>query len=91
VRQTAKPPKGDGRGRTVDLHAVRHTFGTHLSKNSLAPRTAQAAMRHSSLDLTMNVYTDPTLLDVAGALETLPSLAAQDHGQGEAAKRGFCR
>jgi len=31
-------------------------------------------MRHSSLDLTMNVYTDPTLLDVAGALEALPGL-----------------
>ena len=47
-------------------------FGTHLSKNGVAPRTAQAAMRHSSLDLTMNVYTDPMFLDVAGALEALP-------------------
>ena len=41
----------------------------------MAPRTAQAAMQHSSLDLTMlarrgeNVYTDPSLLDVAGAFE----------------------
>ena len=25
--------KHDERGRTVDLHALRHTFGTHLSKN----------------------------------------------------------
>jgi hypothetical protein len=33
-----------------------------------------AAMRHSSIDLTMNVYTDPTLLDVAGAVEALPEL-----------------
>jgi integrase len=66
--------KEDERGRTVDLHALRHTFGTHLSKNGVPPRTAQAAMRHSSLDLTMNVYTDPTLLDVAGALEALPVL-----------------
>lgn len=32
-------------------------------------------MRHSSLDLTMNVYTDPELLDVAGAIEALPDLA----------------
>ena len=29
-------------------------------------------MRHSSLDLTMNVYTDPTLLDVAGAMAGCP-------------------
>jgi integrase len=57
---------------------LRHTFGTHLSKNGVAPRTAQAAMRHSSLDLTMNVYTDPTLLDVAGAVDALPQLSPDD-------------
>ncbi len=68
-------PKEDERGRTVDLHALRHTFGTHLSLAGVPPRTAQAAMRHSSIDLTMNVYTDPALLDVAGALEALPDLA----------------
>jgi len=67
-------PKEDERGRTVDVHALRHTFGTHLSRAGVPPRTAQAAMRHSSIDLTMNVYTDPTLLDVAGAVEALPSL-----------------
>jgi len=68
-------PKVDERGRTVDIHAMRHTFGTHLSKAGVAPRTAQAAMRHSSIDLTMNVYTDPKLLDVQGALDRLPELA----------------
>ena len=31
-------------------------------------------MRHSSIDLTMNVYADPQLLDVAGAVEALPDL-----------------
>ena len=66
--------KRDERGRTVDVHALRHTFGTLLSKGGVSPRTAQAAMRHSSIDLTMNVYTDPKLLDVAGAMEALPAL-----------------
>ena len=65
--------KLDPRGRTLDVHALRHTFGTHLSLAGVAPRVAQAAMRHSSLDLTMNIYTDPTLLDVAGAINALPS------------------
>ena len=68
-------PKRDSRGWTVDVHALRHTFGTLLSKGNVAPRIAQAAMRHSSLDLTMNVYTDPQLLDVARALAALPELA----------------
>ena len=67
-------PKVDERGRTVDVHALRTTFGTLLSKGGVAPRTAQAAMRHSTIDLTMNVYTDPKLLDVAGAVESLPAL-----------------
>ena len=66
--------KRDERGRTVDVHALRHSFGTLLSKGGVTPRTAQAAMRHSNIDLTMNVYTDPKLLDVQGALDTLPSL-----------------
>jgi hypothetical protein len=37
-----------------------------------------AAMRHSSLELTMNVYADPALLDVAGAVEALPAFGS-DH------------
>jgi integrase len=57
------------------VHALRHTFGTHLSKAGVPPRVAQAAMRHSSLNLTMNIYTDPTLLDVAGAINALPAFA----------------
>src|SRR5262249_1229958 len=66
--------KRDDRGRSLDVHALRHTFGTFMSKGGVAPRTAQAAMRHSKLELTMNVYTDPKLLDVRGALDVLPSL-----------------
>ncbi len=66
--------KRDERGRTIDVHALRHSFGTLLSKGGVAPRTAQAALRHSKIDLTMNLYTDPKLLDVHAALDSLPSL-----------------
>ena len=76
-------PKVDERGRTIDVHALRHTIGTHLSKAGVAPRTAQAVLRHSTLDLTMNTYTDPRLLDVAGALDTLPDLPLGDKFQAE--------
>ena len=67
-------PKRDERGRTLDVHALRTTFGTLLSKGGVPLRTAQAAMRHSDPSLTANVYTDPKLLDVHGALDALPSL-----------------
>jgi len=72
IAQVVKDPKAgkvriakqDDRGRTIDVHALRTTFGTHLSKGGVAPRTAQAAMRHSDIKLTMGVYTHPKLLDV---------------------------
>ena len=66
--------KGDERGRTIDVHVLRTTFGTLLRKGGVAPRTAQAAMRHSKLELTMNTYTGPKLLDVSGAMDALPDL-----------------
>jgi integrase len=79
--------KVDERGRTLDVHALRTTFGTLLSKGGVAPRTAQAAMRHPSLDVTMQVYTDPKLLDVRGALDVLPTLSLDaDPTQANAAK-----
>lgn len=71
-------PRKDERGRTIDVHAMRHSFGTLLNKAGTAPRTVQAAMRHSSMDLTMNTYTDPKLLDIHGALEGLPALSLDD-------------
>lgn len=55
---------------------MRHTSGTHLSKAGVAPRVAMAVMRHSSLDLTMNIYTDPVFLDVGAAVDALPTFKA---------------
>jgi adenosyl cobinamide kinase/adenosyl cobinamide phosphate guanylyltransferase/integrase len=66
--------KRDERGRTIDVHALRTTFGTLLSKAGVTPRTAQAAMRHADIRLTMGVYTDPKLLDIRGAMDELPAL-----------------
>jgi integrase len=82
-------PKRDERGRTLDVHAMRTTFGTLLSAAGVFPRTAQAAMRHSDIGLTMNTYTDPKLLDVAGAVESLPALPlASDPGRDRLAATG---
>ena len=76
--EAANIPKRDDRGRTLDVHALRHTFGSLLSKAGVPLRTAQAAMRHSDPSLTANVYTDPRLLDVSGAVESLPALPLDD-------------
>ncbi len=66
--------KRDDRGRVACVHSLRHTFATLLSRGGVAPRVAQAAMRHSTIDLTMTTYTDPRVLDVAAAVEALPQL-----------------
>ena len=68
--------KIDSQGRSVDVHALRHSFGTLLSTSKVAPRIAQKAMRHSNLSLTMKVYTDESLLDARGAVNSLPDLSA---------------
>ena len=79
-------PKRDDRGRTVDVHSLRTTFATLLSRGGVPLRTAQAAMRHSDPSLTANVYTDPQLLDVAGALDSLPALPLDGRGEAERAR-----
>ncbi|WP_442505050.1 tyrosine-type recombinase/integrase [Novipirellula sp. SH528] len=71
--EAAGIPKVDSEGRVVHVHALRHSFGTHLSKVGVTPRVAQAAMRHSNISLTMTTYTDPRLLDTAAAVESLPT------------------
>jgi integrase len=73
--------KRDERKRTVDLHALRTTFGTMLSKSGVPPRVAQQLMRHSDIRLTMGVYTDPKLFDLQGAVEALPSVAPPSTGR----------
>jgi hypothetical protein len=70
--------KKDVEGRSLDIHALRTTFATHLSLSGVSPRTAQAALRHSDIRLTMGTYTDPQLLDIAGAVEMLPSVGTSD-------------
>jgi len=82
--------KRDGRGWSIDVHGLRTTFGTHLSKGGVPLRTAQAAMRHSDPRLTANVYTDPHLLDVAGAMEVLPSLPLDGDEEAQQQATGTC-
>jgi len=82
-------PKKDERGRTLDIHALRTTFGTMLSRGGVPLRMARAAMRHSDPSLTANVYTDPRLLDVSGALDTLPALTLDSSPDSERVRAGL--
>ncbi len=64
----------DDHGRVADFHALRHTFISNLARAGVHPRNAQTLARHSTIDLTMNVYTHVDMEDLADDLESLPSL-----------------
>lgn len=68
----------DGAGRHADLHALRHTFGTMLSKSGVSPREAMELMRHTDMRLTMKVYTDPRIFNLAAAVEKLPGISTPE-------------
>jgi integrase len=69
-------PKRDERGRTVDVHAMRGTFATHLAAAGVSVVTLKTLMRHARIETTLKHYADPALLDVAGAVEMLPSMSS---------------
>ena len=78
----------DSSGRVADFHALRYSLGTMLAQTGAAPRTAMEVMRHTDLRLTMNVYTDPRLLDTASAVEQLPNLDGPVAESGRAVRTG---
>ena len=74
-------PHHDERGKRVVFHSLRVTFCTWLAKSVREPRVAMQAMRHRTMALTMQYYTDPRLLDTARAVDALPDLNGQAEQQ----------
>src|SRR6266513_1375164 len=60
-----------------------HTTG--MAKPPQSTRSCSVTIRHTDMRLTMNVYTDPRVFDLAGAVEKLPTLPV-DRSQPETAK-----
>ena len=73
-------PKRDKRGRTVDVHALRGTFGTHLARAGVDAVTLKTLMRHKRIETTLRYYVDDGLLEVDRAVGTLPALLAEPAG-----------
>jgi len=66
--------KTDASGRTVDLHALRHTCGTRLINNGIDIKTVQAIMRHSTAALTLGIYVHKDKGRMADAVAAMPDL-----------------
>ncbi len=70
-------PRHDDRGHQVDLHSLRMSFGTFLALSGVPLTVTQRLMRHSDPKLTSNIYTDIRLLDLQGAVSSMPSVVAK--------------
>ena len=63
-------------GEVFDFHSLRVQCATNLARGGAHPSVAKAIMRHSTIKLTMDVYTRVAREDQASALEALPKLSA---------------
>ena len=72
-KKKRKVNKSDAQGRTLDVHALRHSFCTMVAQSGINMQTAQRLMRHATPAMTAR-YTHLTLTDLGGAMATLPVL-----------------
>lgn len=60
-------------GRSVDVHSLRRTFGTMLARAGVPLTTTQKLMRHSTPELTARLYIDVEPIEMAAAVDKLPT------------------
>ena len=60
-------------GRSIDVHALRRTFGTMLARAGVPLTTTQRLMRHSTPELTAKLYIDVEPVDMQQAVDKLPT------------------
>jgi integrase len=72
-------PYEDELGRVFDFHSLRGQCATLLAKRGVHPKIAQSILRHSDINLTMNVYTRTDQAQKTSAVTGLSDLfAAKD-------------
>ncbi len=74
ILQRAGIAKIDDEGRRLDIHALRHTFGSRLARNGVGLVHVQRLMGHSDPKLTAQVYTHLDVEDLRKAIETVAAI-----------------
>jgi len=64
----------DDANRVLNFHALRHTTGSWLAAAGVHPKIIQQILRHSTITLTMDIYTHPFRVDETAAINALPSI-----------------
>ncbi len=67
----------DNAGRVVDFHSLRATYVTLLIKGGASVKAVQELARHSDPKLTLNVYSQLGVHDLAGAIAKLPAVTSK--------------
>jgi len=73
--------KLDGRGYVTDTHGLRTTFCSMLTATGLPLRMIQLAMRHGSIETSMQHYADPAIHDLHSAVSALPLAEQIGHSE----------
>ncbi len=71
--EAAGMPYVDGRGETFDFHALRGQFVTEMDRAGVSLVKAQRLARHSSPNLTANLYTRLRIEDLKPEVDRLPT------------------
>ncbi len=74
----------DATGKVVDLHAIRHTYGTHLVQAGVDIKTVQKLMRHSKAETTLAFYIHSDARRRQEAIARLPDFSAVESAAKEA-------
>ena len=72
----------------VDMHSLRHTFISRLATNNVHPSVAKEFARHSTIAVTMDVYTHSYMESQRDALESLPEFPDDDPAETRAVATG---
>ena len=61
----------------LDFHSLRHSTASLMAASEVNPKTAQAIMRHSDINLTMSRYTHIFRGAESEAVESMPDFSSQ--------------
>jgi site-specific recombinase XerD len=67
----------NSQGLFADFHGLRHTFILLLARSGVSPKVAQMLARHSTITLTLDLYTHILSDDQRGAINQLPAISPE--------------
>lgn len=67
-------PYRDDAGRYFDFHSLRKCLGSYLRLAGIDPAVSMKLLRHSDIRLTMQVYNDDELVQLAPVVNALPKM-----------------